>query len=271
MDAIKTVHHLLANGELHGAIEQVQQHLRATPGASDLRAQLVELLCLAGDLERADEVLATLAKHHPDWMPGAVNLRQLLRAQQARLALRRGQLADDVVAVRGPALEALLALNVYLGSGQLEQATSACTALEASRTRELFKVGDVLGEVRDCDDSLNGYVEGLGTDGRYYLWQWSELESLRFHPPASPLELVWRRTEFELTDGRQGEAFFPLTYAASQTDLQRLGRETDWTEHAPGIVTGVGQKLYLVGDTATTLESISLVARYQPVEAGNAI
>ncbi len=268
MDAIKDY---LTAGELQAAIKHVQDLVRKTPSALDMRACLIELLCLAGDIERADEVLSTLAKHNPDWIPGAANLRQLLRAQQARLALREGKLADDVVATPGPALEALLALNLHLSQGDLAEASKAAAALEASRTPCVVQVGDAVGDIRDCDDSLGGYVEGLGTDGRYYLWQWSEVQSIRLHTPSSPVEMIWRRADFELADGRQGEVFLPLTYAASSTDSQRLGRETDWLEHADGLVTGVGTKTYLVGDTAVVLDGTSVVERQHAEEISNAV
>ena len=264
MDVIKEY---LSAGQLQEAIEHLQQSLRQSPGASDQRACLVELLCIADDLERADGVLQHLAQHHQDWLAGAANLRQLLRAQQARLALREGKLADDVVATPGESLEALLTLNLHLSRGETDKAREAATILENIRVGDVFQVGDSQGEIRDCDDSLNGYVEGLGTDGYYYLWQWNEIDALRFQKPSSPIELIWRRALIELADGRQGEAFLPLTYAASATDSQKLGHETDWVEHAPRLVTGLGLKMFLVGDAAVSLESIQDVERANPVEA----
>lgn len=268
MDSIKQY---LSAGQLHPAIESAQQQLRQSPGANDLRACLIELLCLAGQLERADDLLTTLARHNPNCVPGSANLRQLLRAQQARMGLRQGRMADDVIARPGPALEALLSLNLHLANGQLEQASQAAQALEQSRSRCRFQAGETLGEIRDCDDSLSGYLEGLGADGRYYLWQWDEIESLRLHAPASPVELVWRRAELDLADGRQGEAFLPLTYPGSATDNQMLGRETDWQELAPGLVTGLGQKLLLIGDHAVPIESLREIKRIREAEVCDAV
>ncbi|XOZ32441.1 type VI secretion system accessory protein TagJ [Halomonadaceae bacterium KBTZ08] len=267
MDVIKQY---LSAGQLQEAIEQIQTELRQSPGASDLRACLVELLCIAGDLERADDVLEHLVRHHQDWVAGAANLRQLLRAQQARLALREGKLADDVVATPGESLEALLKLHLHLSKGETEQAREAAMALEASRVGERFRVGESEGDIRDCDDALNSYVEGLGTDGYYYLWQWHEIDALRFQKPASPIELVWRRALIELADGRQGEAFIPLTYAASEQDADKLGRQTEWVEHAGGLVTGLGLKMYLVGDEAVSLEALTDVERLTSEETPHA-
>ncbi|TVP60210.1 MAG: virulence protein SciE type [Halomonadaceae bacterium] len=267
MDAIKEY---LSAGQLQQAIDHCQNVLREKPGASDLRACLVELLCLAGELQRADDVLGHLAKHHSDWLAGAANLRQLLRAQQSRLALRQGQLAaEDVVATPGPALEALLALHLHLSRGEMDAAGVAAENLEARRTPALFTLGgddhSTAVDLRDCDDSLNGYLEGLGTDGRYYLWQWSEIDALHFHPPTSPVEMIWRRADIELADGRQGEAFLPATYVDSESDSQRLGRETDWRQKAPGLVTGVGLKLFLLGNEAVTLDGLKQIQR-QPAQ-----
>jgi type VI secretion system protein ImpE len=268
MDIVKEY---LSSGQLQQAIDQAQQRLREEPADLDLRACLVELLCLAGQLERADDVLTSLARQNPDWLPGSANLRQLLRAQQARLALRKGQLADDVVVSAGASLEALLALNLHLSSGKLAEASQAAELLEALRTPCEFQVNGQAGDIRDCDDSLNGYLEGLGTDGCYYLWQWAEIDAVQFHAPASPVELIWRRAVLDLADGRQGEAFIPLTYPDSVTDAQKLGRETDWNEVAPGVVTGVGQKLFLFGESAVAFESLKRIERVHAEETSNAV
>lgn len=264
---MEPIRQYLSTGELTPAIEATQAHLRDTPSASDWRACLVELLCMANDLERADQVLAHLARHHPDWLAGAANLRQLLRAQQARLALREGQLADDVVASPGDSLEALLKLHAARGRGDTEAASEAADALEALRSPAHFQCGEAKGPVRDCDDSLNGYLEALGTDGHFYLWQWSELERIHFEAPASPLEWVWRRARVALTSGREGEVLLPLTYATSETDAQKLGRETDWVEQAPGLVTGLGLKLLLLGEEAMPLDGRLELERRSRAEA----
>ncbi len=253
MDAIRD---LLSSGQLEEAITQAQDMLRKKPDASDVRACLIELLCLDGQLERADELLMSLSRHQPDWLAGAANLRQLMRAQHARLALAQGKLADDVVATDGEQLEALLAINLNLAEGNFEAAAEAARTLEEGRLRASFRVGDIDGDFRDCDDSLNGFFEGLGTDGHYYLWLWSDIQAVDFHAPSTPVELIWRRADVELKDGRQGEVFVPLTYLRSETPSQKLGRETDWRTHCEGLVTGLGLKLFLLGDDAVSLETV---------------
>ncbi|MFE8070104.1 type VI secretion system accessory protein TagJ [Marinobacteraceae bacterium S3BR75-40.1] len=260
MEAIKQH---LAHGELQQAIEVATQQIKANPGAADLRASLIELLCVAGQLERADEMLGALARHHPDWLAGAANLRQLIRSQQARLAFQQGQLADDVVATEGSDLEALLALRLHLTQNDLAAANTAAAKLEQAREPVSFRFGEVEGEIRDCDDSLCGFLEALGADGHYYLWRWSEIEAIDFHAPTSPVELVWRRADVELASGKQGEVFIPLTYVASQSDSELLGRVTDWQQQGDSLVTGTGLKLFLVGDEALGLDALKRVERVE--------
>lgn len=237
----------LAAGQLQDAIDQAQSLVKEDPANLDLRAKLIELLCLDGQLERADDSLASLVKRQPEWLGGAANLRQLLRAQQARVAFHQGRLADDVVAAPGEALEALVDLKAKLFAGDVEGATKAAERLEATRG------GDgPFAEVRDCDDSLGPYLECLGTDGKFYLWRFDEIAAIQLHGATSPIETIWRRAQVILNDGREGEVFIPLTYAASSDSRQKLGRETDWQEQGQ-LVTGLGLKLFLVGDEAMTL------------------
>lgn len=253
---METIRELLSSGQLEAAIAHAQDILRKDPAATDVRACLIELLCVDGQLERADDMLMSLARNQPDWLAGAANLRQLMRAQHARLALARGQLADEVVATRGEQLEALLAVNLGLATGSVEDALEAAVSLEAGRQSTTWRADDQEGDFRDCDDSLVGFFEGLGTDGHYYLWLWSDIHEVEFHRAASPVELVWRRASVTLKDGRQGEVFVPLTYLGSQTEGQKLGRETDWLSHGEGLVTGRGLKMFLMGDEAVTLDGL---------------
>ena len=40
-------------------------------------------------------------------------------------------------------------------------------------------------ELRDLDDSLSGYLELFGTDGKFYLAKFTELDSLQLKKPES--------------------------------------------------------------------------------------
>src|SRR5262249_49808955 len=75
-------------GELPEAIaaatEQVRHHPRNTPADPGPRGFLCELLCFAGELERADRQLDALGHQDPQAMMGISLFRHLIRAEQAR-------------------------------------------------------------------------------------------------------------------------------------------------------------------------------------------
>jgi type VI secretion system protein ImpE len=77
--------------------------------------------------------------------------------------------------------------------------------------------------------------------------------SVIFDPPRRPRDLYLRRATMDVTGGPDGVVYLPALYAAEGTEIsaqQRLGRATDWREVAPGLVRGVGQRIFLVGDEA---------------------
>src|SRR5205814_5139249 len=57
------------------------------------------------------------------------------------------------------------------------------------------------------------------------------VESVEFHPPARPRDLLWRRVHMVVHGGPDGEVFLPVLYAGSAADPNdqiRLGRTTEW-------------------------------------------
>ena len=75
---------LLRAEKLDEAIEHLNAEVKKNPTAIDRRAQLAELLCVAGNLDRADTVLNAITDIDPGAMVGVALFRQLVRAEQAR-------------------------------------------------------------------------------------------------------------------------------------------------------------------------------------------
>jgi type VI secretion system protein ImpE len=82
------------------------------------------------------------------------------------------------------------------------------------------------------------------------------VELIEFRKPERPFDLIWRRAHMVVTDGPDGEVFLPTRYAGtsrSQDDQLRLGRGTDWQGDDNSPVSGVGLRMFLVGDNAKTI------------------
>src|SRR5439155_1083571 len=71
-------------GKLREAVKAALEDVKSHPTYSGMRTFLCELLCFAGDLERADRQLDALGEQDPDVMIAISVFRQLIRAEQAR-------------------------------------------------------------------------------------------------------------------------------------------------------------------------------------------
>ncbi|MCC5825384.1 type VI secretion system accessory protein TagJ [Alkalimonas sp.] len=254
---MKKVKESIVQGHLLEARQRLETLLKDDPLSLDLRSMYVELLCVLGELEKADQQLDMMVRQHPDCLMGAVNLRQLIRAQTARQDFYQGGMTATLFAEADASFEALLSLHLALREGQIAAAEQAAQQLESLRQPAQFELnGETVQEIRDLDDSLAGYLELLGTDGKFYLAKFSEIESLELQPVKSIIDMAWRRVNISIVDGPQGEAFLPVCYIASSKELSRLGRETDWHEHGDHLVTGLGQKMLLVNDQAMPLTQL---------------
>ncbi|GAB2915000.1 type VI secretion system accessory protein TagJ [Rheinheimera gaetbuli] len=254
---MKQLQELIRQGELSAATECAVAQLRDDPANAGVRANYVELLCLQGALEKADQQLDILVRQHPDFLVGAVNLRQLIRAAVARQDFVDGGMTATLFAEPDEMFEALLALRLALKEQNTEQAALAAAKLEQQRQSSKLTVnGSVVTELRDLDDSLGGYLELFGTDGKYYLAKFSEIDSLQLKRPQSLLDTVWRRAEIIIKDGPSGEVFVPMTYQGSVRMSERLGRDTQWQELHPQLVTGLGLKMLLCGDEAMSFAEL---------------
>jgi type VI secretion system protein ImpE len=252
---------MLQEGRLTDAISYLETQLREDPLNVDHKSTFIELLCINGELERADKQLNNIVQKHPDFLLGASNLRQLIRAEQARQDFIAGNAIPNIFADSDAHIEALMKLRLEMHQGEASSISQSALELESVRPKLKLAINDKdTSEARDLDDSLGGFIEIFGTDGKFYVAQLSEIEFLHFKPVSSLIEQVWRKVELSIKNGPSGEAHVPVVYGSSATDAEKLGRETDWHETAPDVITGVGQKMWFVDDQAIPMTDINKLA-----------
>ena len=255
---MKKVKDFIAQGQLQMAKEWLEQLLKDDPLSMELRSVFVELLCVMGELDKADQQLDMMVRQHPDCLLGAVNLRHLIRAQTARLDFYQGGATATLFHEPDSSFETLLSLLMSLREGDVSNAERHAQELEALRepVQLHFNQQQDVTVLRDLDDSLCGYLELLGTDGKFYLVKFNEIESLELKPVSSIVEMAWRRVNIAVKNGPNGEAFLPVCYPQSSSELCKIGKETDWQEHSDYLVTGLGQKMLLVNDEAVPISQL---------------
>jgi type VI secretion system protein ImpE len=84
--------------------------------------------------------------------------------------------------------------------------------------------------------------------------------SIELHPPRRPRDLAWRRASMSVIDGPDGEVYLPALYVSAQpgpSDDISLGRTTEWLGEEEGLVRGIGQRVFLIGDEAYGITDLS--------------
>lgn len=247
-----TSHEAFRSGRLSEAISLCIEGVRDDPTNVDLRAFLAELFCFNGELERADKQLDTISTQNPETAVVIALFRQLVRAEQARTeCFQQGRL-PEFLDEPSPALRLALQAAVSLRTGAAAEAAEHLSQAEDARPEVAGSCGDqAFEDFRDLDDLCAPFLEVLTSTGKYFWIPTDRIRSIHFRPAATPRDLLWRETELDVANGPDGVVYVPCLYWNSHThadDAIKLGRATDWIEGDAGVVRGVGQRTFLVGD-----------------------
>lgn len=243
-------------GKLDDAVAAAQAALRKAPTDINARVLLGELLAFTGNLERADVVLDAASAIDPSTALVVAEFRQLIRADMARRQLFRDGRVPEFLTDPTETQRLQLAALVALRGGDVAEAMRQAEAAETARPRTPGKHGDTaFDDMRDADDLLAGSFEVLTTTGKYFWIPTERVQTLEFHAPKRPRDLLWRRASMSVEAGPDGEVYLPAVYVADDpmSDSLRLGRETDWRQADGGPVRGVGQRLFVVGEDAVPM------------------
>jgi type VI secretion system protein ImpE len=245
-------HQLYHAGQLKQAVTAALSEVQKKPADMNVRGFLCELLCLAGDLERADKHLEVIAQQDPKLAVNVALLRQLVRAETARQQFFSEGRVPEFLDEPTPILKEHLRASVALREGRGDEAARilaeiADTAPPVSGTCD-EKPFDIF---VDEDDLTARFFEVLTSTGKYYWVPFERVESIDFRAPERPRDLLWRRALMVCRGGPDGEVYLPAIYCGTSTaddDGLRLGRSTIWQGGGGAPVRGLGQRMFLVGD-----------------------
>ncbi len=207
-------------GQLGPAIEALGIELRKQPTDAKRRTFLFELLCFAGEYDRAAKHLDVLAANGQDAGSGAMLYRAALHAQRTREEMfTRGELPLR---------------------SDLPSPAGTCN-------------GQPFTSFVDEDDRIGANLE-VFIAGSYTWIPFRYVESVALQPPTRLRDLLWapailRTTkDFRLQDLGQVllPTLAPLSWKHSD-DAVRLGRTTIWQEDPTHDAVPAGQKLFVAG------------------------
>jgi type VI secretion system protein ImpE len=246
-----TPRELFQAGRLTPAIEAAVAEVKKHPTDTAHRGLLCELLCFAGDWERADKHLETILQQDPGTALGLSLFRQVIRAEVCRQQFYDEGRVPEFLGEPTPVLQLHLQASIAWRDGQPEEASRLLAQAEEQRPHPTGTCdGRPFDDFRDLDDLTAAFLEVLTSTGKYFWVPLERVQSMELHPPQRPRDLVWRRARMSVADGPDGEVFLPALYAGtprSSDDQLRLGRGTDWQGEEGQPVRGLGQRTFLVG------------------------
>jgi type VI secretion system protein ImpE len=219
--SVANANDLYRAGKLDEAIQALGASLRDDPTDSQRRTFLFELLCFAGEYDRAEKQLEVLSQGGKNAQLGTLVYHGALHAERTRDEMfRTGSYPS------GPAPRPV--------SGTLN--------------------GQPFTTLTDADPRIGARLEVYAA-GQYTWIPFEHLVSIRMEAPKRLRDLLWIPAIVRPGPGFRnydlGEVLIPALapMSARHADREvRLGRVTEWQELADGDQAPIGQKLLLVDD-----------------------
>jgi type VI secretion system protein ImpE len=219
MDALQ----LFRAGKLQEAIDALSAGLRDNPSDTKNRTFLFELLCFAGDYNRAEKHLELLQEQSGEAAMGALLYRGALNAERTRAEM-------------------------------FEKKTFPQTSSEASSPGALQGTlnGKPFQSLTDADPRIGARLEAFGA-GDYFWIPLQDVAVLELDPPKRLRDLLWApvrlRTGPNFKNKDLGEVLMPVIAPLSwqhADDEVKLGRVSEWCSDDAGEEAPFGQKMLLV-------------------------
>jgi len=251
-----TAKELFDQGQLGAAIEAVTAEVKANPTDLKPRTFLFELLCFAGDWDRAEKQIDVLAQQSMESAVGVHVYRDNIKAERERKRLF-AEGAHPHFLVEPPAY-----IDVQLDAvGCLGRGDAAGARERLDRAEELRPAlsgswnGKAFGDFRDFND-LTGPVLELIVKDKYAWLPFEQIRRIEFDPPKKLRDLVWMPARIQAADQTTGEVYVPTLYAGSSEHADervRLARMTDWKPVGEDAYVGSGPRVFLADDQELSL------------------
>ena len=222
-----TAKELYQSGKLDEAVLALNAELRDNPADKQRRTFLFELLCFAGNFDRAEKQLDILAQESPDALTGTMLYRAALAAERTR--------------------HELFEKKDYPRTAAATEPRGVCN-------------GKAFESITDSDARVGARLEVFAA-GQYMWIPLVHIASMEMPPPKRLRDLLWApaliRTGPAFQDRELGEVLVPVLAPFSfrhPDNAVRLGRATVWEDQG-GEAIPFGQKMLLVdGEELPILE-----------------
>lgn len=243
-------------GQLDAAIEELVSEVKAEPGDTKRRTFLFELLCFAGQWDRAEKQLDVIGHQSMEAGIGVQIYRANIKAERDRARLFSDGFQPHFLREPPTYVDTLLAAINRMREGNLKEARETLDRAEEERPALLGRFnGKQFQDFRDYDDWVGPVLELIVKD-KYTWLPFEQMKRMEIPAPKQLRDLIWAPASIEALDGTVGEVYIPCLYVGSseQADDQvKLGRMTDWAEMGEEVYRAFGLRLFLVDDEDKSL------------------
>ncbi|MCW5966172.1 MAG: tetratricopeptide repeat protein, partial [Bryobacterales bacterium] len=236
---MKNASDLLKAGKLSEAIQAVIQTVRDHPTDDKARTFLFELLCFAGEYDRAEKHLDALLENKTETLHGSLLYKAALHAQRTRE-------------------------NFYAAGEYKNSSADSAPAVGATIN------GKHYASVRDADPRIGARLEVFA--GGSFMWiPFRHLERVDIEKPRRLRDLLWLPSKVvnaSTFTEELGDVLLPVITAEAtrdESETVKLGRETYFGVDEDGLEIPVGQKLLLADDEEIPLLEVRELVFVPPV------
>jgi len=236
----------LKDGDVPRALKLLTEQVRTKPQDAKLRVFLFQLLCVLGQWDRALNQLNVSLELDPATLPMVQTYREAIACETLRFQVFSGQKVPMLFGEPETWIALLIEALLREGRGEPDAGRQLREqALEQAPATAGTADGQAFAWIADADTRLGPTIEAI-INGRYYWLPWNRLAKVDIDPPEDLRDAVWMPAHFEFTNGGDVVGLIPTRYPDTDLaagDALALSRRTDWRESAPGLYTGLGQRL----------------------------
>jgi type VI secretion system protein ImpE len=254
-------------GDLAGALQNLQEQVRKEPSKPELRVFLFQLLAVMGQWERAHTQLNVAAELDPGALAMAQMYREAINCELLRADVFAGRKSPVVFGEPEEWVALLIESLLSDGTPRAAQALRA-RAFEAAPPSAGTINGEPFEWIADADMRLGPVCEAV-INGRYYWVPFSRIARIDLEAPADLRDVVWMPAHFQFANGGETVGVIPTRYPGSETaddSRLRLARQTVWNEDAAEVYVGLGQRILATDAGEHALMDVRTIVIGEPAD-----